>query len=198
MRYREYVAECIQQAFSGKLKTAELWTGIIAIVLSAIAYFWSPLGEVMSWLPAGLFALIFVLTFLFGLVRAPFRIHQQQEEICRRLQDQIDERKRRQRIVDKLAQLHEECVQLLMRKVYVDHEYNSWKKQIEDWYKRAQAEIEDCLGFSEMELFRTSGGTFFILSVQPFNERHQQDLQFFHNRQYTLRMLVDDMNSRLR
>lgn len=75
MRYREYVAECCRQASSGKLRTAELWTGILTIVFAAIAYFWSPLGEVMSWLPATLFALILVLTFLFGLVTAPFRIY---------------------------------------------------------------------------------------------------------------------------
>lgn len=197
MRYREYVAECCRQASSGKLKTAELWSGIIALVFMAMAYFWSPLGEVMSWLPAALFAIILVLTFLFGLVRAPFLIYQQQEKVCRRLQDQLDERKRRQRIVDTLAQLHQQCLQLLMREVDCDDGYLSWKDEIEDWYEQAQTEIESSLGFSEMELFRTSAPVF-DLYLRPFNMSHLQDLRFFGGRQHNLRIIIGDMNTLLR
>jgi MFS superfamily sulfate permease-like transporter len=145
MRYREYAAECLRRASSGKLKTAELWTAILGIVFTAIAYFWSPLGVFMSWLPAAVFVLIFVLLLLFGLVTAPVRMHQNQEEACRRLEEQLDERKRRQRIVDKLAKLHQQCLQLLMRKVDCNDAYISWKQEIEDWYERAQTEIEGSL-----------------------------------------------------
>jgi hypothetical protein len=198
MRFREYVAECCRQASSGKLKTAKLWSGTIAIVFSAIAYFWSPLGQVMSWLPASLFALILVLAFLFGIVRAPLRIINNKEQLCRRLQDHLDERKRRQRIVDQLAQLHQKCLQLLMRKVDSNDDYILWKREIEEWYEQAQTEIEDSLGFSEMELFRTFDEPVFDLFVQPFSERHKQDLQFFNARYHQLRITIVDLSTRLR
>jgi hypothetical protein len=194
MRYREYAAECLRQASSGKLKTAELWTAILGIVFTAIAYFWSPLGVFMSWLPKAVFVLIFVLLVLFGLVTAPFRMHQNQEEACRRLEEQLDERKRRQRIVDKLAKLHQQCLQLLMRKVDCNDAYISWKQEIEDWYERAQTEIEGSLSFCDRYLYAPVFATF----VQPFNTIHQQDLQFFFARYHKLGIIIDDMNTRLR
>jgi hypothetical protein len=124
-------------------------------------------------------------------------MHQQQEEACRLLEEQLDERKRRQQIVDKLAKLHQQCLQLLMRKVDCNDAYISWKQEIEDWYERAQTEIEGSLSFSEMERFRT-----FIAPVapfvQPFDTIHQQDLLFFGARYCKLGIIIDDMNTRLR
>lgn len=199
MRYHEYVAECLRQASSGKLKTAELWAGIIAFVFAAIAYFWRPLGEIMSWLPAAAFFIILFLVFVFGLARAPFLIYKQQDDLCGRLQARLDERGRRQRVVDKLAHLTAECLQLLMRKVDCNDGYISWKQEIEDWYKRAQAEIKDSLGYSELVLFLTvSAAPVLYLFVQPFNETHQQDLQFFGARYHQLRTMISDMSTQLR
>jgi hypothetical protein len=130
--------------------------------------------------------------------QSPLRIINNKEQLCRRLQDHLDERKRRQRIVDQLAQLHQKCLQLLMRKVDSNDDYILWKREIEEWYEQAQTEIEDSLGFSEMELFRTFDEPVFDLFVQPFSERHKQDLQFFNARYHQLRITIVDLSTRLR
>lgn len=84
-----------------------------------------------------------------------------------------------------------------MRGVDSDDDYLSWKHEIEDWYEQAQTEIESSLGFSEVELFRTSAPVF-DLYLRPFDMRHLQDLRFFGGRQHSLRNIIDDMNMRLR
>lgn len=101
-------------------------------------------------------------------------------------------------VVYKLAELHQQCLQLLMRKIDCNDAYISWKQEIEDWYDRAQIEIELSLGFSEKELFRTFSSLVFVSSVQPFNDEHQQDLQFFGARYHKLESIIVHINAQLR
>ena len=106
--------------------------------------------------------------------------------------------KRRQCIADKLSQLHDECMQLLMRQVHCNDEYISWKQEMENWYKRAQNEIADSLGRSELVLFLSISPPASALFVQPFNQMHQQDLQFFGARYQKLEVIIRDLSPALR
>ena len=195
---RAYYLLWLKTAFTHSLGKLDLWTGLIVVALGIFGHYW-PQTQLMTtygwqipiWALAGIM--------LMRLFLAPYWIARDQKKVSKCLQDQLDERKRRQRTVDKLAQLHQQCLQLLMITVDSNDDYTSWKQEIEDWYKRAQTEIEGSLGFAEMELFRTfSAPVFFDLSFHPFSERHQHDLRFFGARHHKLRIIIDDMNNRLR
>lgn len=112
--------------------------------------------------------------------------------------DESDARERLQSIADKLSPLHKECMQLLMRQVHSNDGYISWKQEIEDWYKRAQNEIAGSLGDHELVLFLSISPPASALFVQPFNQEHLQDLQFFGARYEKLEIIIGDLSARLR
>jgi hypothetical protein len=172
----------------------EEWVAaMIGIVESALV------NEGILWVLSGLIGLT-------GLFLGPFLLSTGQRWVNTRSRkksaggflDESDARKRRQSIADKLYPLQQEGMQLLMRKVDSNDAYNSWKKEIEDWYERTQNEIAGSLGPHEKVLFLSIRAPASALFVQPFDYMHQQDLQFFGAKYEKLHIIIGDLSARLR
>jgi hypothetical protein len=135
--YGLYVIRCLQRAFWGSLSSALNWAGIVGVgVVGAVGGYLGRIINPQTWQQVVTWALVYtaatwVIFFFFRLVFvAPFQVFKDSEGQRERLQQELEDRERRQRALNLLWDLRESGVQI--RNEFPVN-FPNWHRRVNEW-----------------------------------------------------------------
>jgi hypothetical protein len=192
--YGLYVIRCLQRAFWGSLSSALNWAGIVGVgVVGAVGGYLGRIINPQTWQQVVTWALVYtaatwVIFFFFRLVFvAPFQVFKDGEGQRERLQQELEDRERRQRALNLLWDLRESGVQI--RNEFPVN-FPNWHRRVNEW----RNQLLDAAGVLSVNLRR---------HLQTLNETHgyPRDIQIVgenHKQEHELDLrVISEMLRRL-
>jgi len=143
MTRKEFYWEWFRQAWGGKLGHAlagvSIFLAFVGPFIPARDYY---LGIPVKWIPALVLAGLFLITFLWGALRAPYKIFQKEHAKRLEIEDKLSERETDQAALTRLWELRADGVTHRNKQLAHDHEVKQWIEDFWRWREEVLAQAE--------------------------------------------------------